>query len=68
MQFRSIIFYVLIYAVLDQGFLSSMKKESDVYWILQISEENIVHLTLKGPITTAADNIRKYFFIIFQRE
>ena len=25
-------------------------------------------LTLKGPITTAADNIHKYFFIVFQRK
>ena len=25
-----------------------------------------IHLTLKGPITTAADNIHKYFFIVFQ--
>ena len=25
-------------------------------------------LTLKVPITTAADNINKYFFIVFQRK
>ena len=25
-------------------------------------------LTLKGPITTAADDILKYFFIVFQRK
>ena len=25
-------------------------------------------LTLKAPITTAADNIHKYFFIVFQRK
>ena len=25
-------------------------------------------LTLKAPIRTAADNIRKYFFIVFQRK
>ena len=26
------------------------------------------YLTLKSPITTAADNIHKYFFIVFQRK
>ena len=26
------------------------------------------HLTLKVPITTAADDIHKYFFIVFQRK
>ena len=25
-------------------------------------------LTLKGPITTAADNIHEYFYIVFQRK
>ena len=25
-------------------------------------------LTLKAPITTAADDIHKYFFIVFQRK
>ena len=27
-----------------------------------------VHLTLKAPITTSADDIHKYFFIVFQRK
>ena len=26
------------------------------------------YLTLKVPITTAADDIHKYFFIVFQRK
>ena len=26
------------------------------------------HLTLKAPIMTAADDIHKYFFIVFQRK
>ena len=26
------------------------------------------YLTLKAPITTAADDIHKYFFIVFQRK
>ena len=26
------------------------------------------NLTLKAPITTAADDIHKYFFIVFQRK
>ena len=26
------------------------------------------YLTLKAPITTAADDIYKYFFIVFQRK
>ena len=28
----------------------------------------IIMLTLKAPVTTAADNIHKYFFIVFQRK
>ena len=32
-------------------------------WILQ----DPVELTLKAPITTAADDIYKYFFNVFQR-
>ena len=27
-----------------------------------------IKLTLKVPVTTAADNIHKYFFIVFQRK
>ena len=27
-----------------------------------------IYLTLKAPITTAADDIHKYFFIVFQRK
>ena len=27
----------------------------------------LFELTLKGPVMTAADNIHKYFFIVFQR-
>ena len=27
-----------------------------------------LYLTLKAPITTAADDIHKYFFIVFQRK
>ena len=27
-----------------------------------------LHLTHKAPITTAADNINKYLFIVFQRK
>ena len=30
--------------------------------------EWINNLTIKSPITTAADNIHKYFFIVFQRK
>ena len=29
---------------------------------------NTVLLTFKAPITTAADDILKYFFIVFQRK
>ena len=29
---------------------------------------HICVLTLKAPITNAADDIRKYFFIVFQRK
>ena len=32
------------------------------------STQNIILLTLKAPITTAADNIHQYFFIVFQRK
>ena len=28
----------------------------------------MIHLTLKGPITTAADNIHEYLFIVFRRK
>ena len=28
----------------------------------------ILMLTLKAPVTTAADDIHKYFFIVFQRK
>ena len=28
----------------------------------------VLSLTLKAPITTAADDIHKYFFIVFQRK
>ena len=34
--------------------------------ITEAVRENI--LTLKAPITTAADGIHKYFFIVFQRK
>ena len=27
-----------------------------------------VHLSLKAPVTTAADDIHKYFLIVFQRK
>ena len=30
--------------------------------------KNLSTLALKGPITTAADDIHKYFFIVFQRK
>ena len=30
--------------------------------------ESICSLTLKAPITIAADNIHKYFFTVFQRK
>ena len=31
-------------------------------------EDQSISLTLKVPITTAADDIHKYFFIVFQRK
>ena len=31
-------------------------------------DDNQVALTLKAPITTAADDIHNYFFIVFQRK
>ena len=34
----------------------------------QILSEECLLLTLKAPIMTAADDIHKYFFIIFQRK
>ena len=34
---------------------------------LSHNTEDQIRLTLKAPITTAADDIRKYFFIVFQR-
>ena len=40
--------------------------------LVMIMTTNIAHscrvLTLKAPITTAADDIYKYFFIVFQRK
>ena len=32
------------------------------------SKSKKTNLTLKAPITTAADDIYKYFFIVFQRK
>ena len=36
----------------------------------RVASPDKVHilLTLKAPITTAADDIQKYFFIVFQRK
>ena len=31
-------------------------------------ENSSMQLTLQAPITTAADDIHKYFFIVFQRK
>ena len=36
--------------------------------IAALKIENPNFLTLKAPITTAADDIHKYFFIVFQRK
>ena len=36
--------------------------------ILYPSEYSMMNFTHKAPITTAADNIHKYFFIVFQRK
>ena len=33
-----------------------------------IGSNTVKDLTLKAPITTAADDIHKYFFIVFQRK
>ena len=35
---------------------------------LQLTIQNIVSLTLEAPITTSADDIHKYFFVVFQRK
>ena len=40
----------------------------DVDSLLQQAILPFVVLTLKAPITTAADDIHKYFFIVFQRK
>ena len=40
-------------------------------WLLNLVNCVLVHgrsVTLKVPITTAADDIHKYFFIVFQRK
>ena len=49
--------------------LTSTEKGSK-YTNSRVASPDKVHilLTLKGPITTAADNIQKYFFIVFQRK
>ena len=36
--------------------------------LFPIRVESKPHLTLEVPITTAADDIHKYFFIVFQRK
>ena len=37
--------------------------------LLDKPQKNLIHsLTLKAPITTAVDDIHKYFFIVFQRK
>ena len=37
-------------------------------FVLTLNFQNLYILTLKVPITTAVDDIHKYFFIIFQRK
>ena len=46
------------------------QEEKEVKWIAlpDFIIHNILLLILKAPITTAADNILKYFFLIFQRK
>ena len=36
--------------------------------LLEVGNKNRLYLTHKAPITTAADDIHKYFFIVFQRK
>ena len=48
----------------------SRKNKKNTYMdtpLIQIYDK-YMKLTLKAPITTAADNIFKYFFLIFQRK
>ena len=41
---------------------------SNKYSIFCVINKGVQLLTLKAPITTAADDIYKYFFIVFQRK
>ena len=43
-------------------------KRDRVSILANMSVFSIIFLTLKVPITTAADDIHKYFFIVFQRK
>ena len=42
-------------------------KKAASWRVLCKGRQSVVPLTLKAPITTAADDIHKYFFIVFQR-
>ena len=37
-------------------------------WTAPNTIQSVHNLTLKAPITTVADDIHKYFFIVFQRK
>ena len=45
-----------------------LKKLSPKYIIMRFQRLESKQLTLKALITTAADDIHKYFFIVFQRK
>ena len=47
--------------------LLGMQKQSTVDMCFRQSK-TVCSLTLKAPITAAADDILKYFFIVFQRK
>ena len=47
---------------------TELNKEKELWQIIVTgSLLRRFYLTLKAPITTAADDIHKYFFIVFQR-
>ena len=52
-----------LYEVVSSAENQKIKVNRSLVWFLVV-----LGLTLKAPITTAADDIHKYFFIVFQRQ
>ena len=45
-----------------------IRKVSQVWIWIKVIQHKFILLTFKAPVTTTAEDIHKYFFIVFQRK